>query len=135
MRRILIADDDSAMRSLVAATLEGPDFEIVQAINGQEALKLAIAQPPDAIILDWQMPGMTGAQVLQELRQRTDTGNIPVVMLTGRDHERAEALKLGVSAYLMKPFSPLLLLECVKAALASSSKKFAKGNGSARWRK
>jgi two-component system, OmpR family, phosphate regulon response regulator PhoB len=135
MRRILIADDDGAMRSLVAATLEGPDFEIVQAVNGQEALKLAISQPPDAIILDWQMPGMTGAQVLQELRQRTDTGNIPVVMLTGRDHERAEALKLGVSAYLMKPFSPLLLLECVKAALASSRKKSARANASARERK
>lgn len=135
MRRILIADDELAMRSLVAATLEGPDFEILQAVNGQEALNLAISQSPDAIILDWQMPGMTGAQVLQELRQRTDTGNIPVVMLTGRDHERPEALKLGVSAYLMKPFSPLLLLECVKAALASSSKKSARANGSARWRK
>jgi len=122
MRRILVADDDSAMRELILATLEDPQFEITLAVNGHDALQKAIAQPPDAIILDWEMPKMTGAEVVTQLRLRPETAKIPVLMLTGRGQDGNDGLKLGITAYLIKPFSPLLLLECLNAALASSGK-------------
>ena len=119
MRRILVADDDSAMRELILATLEDPDYEITLAVNGLEALQKAITQVPDAIILDWEMPKMTGAEVVTQLRLRPETAKIPVLMLTGRGQDGNDGLKLGITAYLIKPFSPLLLLECLNAALSS----------------
>lgn len=117
MKKILIADDDLAMRELVQATLEGPEFEILLASDGHEALQLAIANRPDVVVLDWEMPGMTGAEVTKELRRLPETARIPIVMLTGRRQEHNAGLKLGVNAYLIKPFSPLLLLECLNAAM------------------
>lgn len=126
MKRILIADDDDAMRELVQATLEGPEFEILLAANGHEALQRAITERPDIIILDWEMPGMTGAEVTKELRRLPETARIPIVMLTGRAQDHNAGLKLGVNAYLVKPFSPLLLLECLNVALKHD------GNGRAR---
>lgn len=125
MRRILVADDDTAMRELIQATLEDPQFEITLAVNGLEALQKAITQLPDAIILDWEMPKMTGAEVVTQLRLRPETAKIPVLMLTGRGQDGNDGLKLGITAYLIKPFSPLLLLECLNTALASSSKSVA----------
>src|SRR5579864_482117 len=113
MKTILIADDELSIRILVQATLENPDARIVQAMNGTEALQFAIAELPDAIILAWMMPGLSGVDVLKALRLRTDTANIPVIMLTARSQgkDQNNAMKLGAQAFLMKPFSPLELLK------------------------
>jgi DNA-binding response OmpR family regulator len=122
MKTILIADDELSIRILVQATLENPDARIVQATNGNEALQFAIAELPDAIVLDWMMPGLSGLDVLKALRLRTDTVNIPVIMLTARSQgkDQTNALKLGAQAYLMKPFSPLELLHVLQQVMQTA---------------
>jgi len=121
MKTILIADDEMSIRILVQATLESPDARIVQAMNGNEALQFAIAELPDAIILDWMMPGLSGVDVLKALRLRTDTARIPVIMLTARSQgkDQSNAMKLGAQSFLMKPFSPLELLKILQEVMQS----------------
>lgn len=119
MRTILLADDEVNLRVLVRATLEDPDFRILEAPCGKEAVEMARRESPDLLLLDWMMPSMTGIQVIKELRDDPSTRTIPVIMLTakGQEADREEALALGVHHYLVKPFSPLELLETVETVL------------------
>jgi two-component system phosphate regulon response regulator PhoB len=123
MANVLIADDESSMRALIQATLEGPEMHTVQALNGTDALRLVREQKFDLIILDWMMPGLTGIEVLVKLRAQPETAATPVIMLTARgqlkDHDAA--LAAGATAYLMKPFSPLELLERIQRTLAANT--------------
>ena len=116
MRTILLADDEATMRTLLRATLEGPDYRILEVDDGEAALALARRERPDLIVLDWMMPGMPGVSVLKALRADPTTERIPVIMLTarGQQADRAQALGLGAAAYLTKPFSPLELLAKVE---------------------
>lgn len=120
MQKILIADDESSLRTLIQVTLEAPDLRTVFALDGKEALQLATSEKFDLILLDWMMPGLNGIDVLQRLRERPETASVPVIMLTarGQNSDQERALGYGASAYLIKPFSPLELLECVQAALS-----------------
>lgn len=117
--KILVADDEASLRCLIQTTLEGPELHVVQALCGADVLRLSECQHFDLIILDWMMPGMTGIEVLERLRQQPRTANVPVLMLTARgqmkDQERAMAL--GASGYMMKPFSPLELLERINGLI------------------
>lgn len=134
MKTILIADDEMSIRILVQATLENPDARIVQAMNGNEALQFAIAELPDAIILDWMMPGLSGVDVLKALRLRTDTARIPVIMLTARSQgkDQSNAMKLGAQGYLMKPFSPLELLKVLQEVMQPGLPASGVENGNAK---
>jgi two-component system phosphate regulon response regulator PhoB len=120
VKKILIADDEENLRILIETTLEGPDCVMVHASEGVAALAMAIQENPDLIILDWMMPGMSGIEVLKALRDYDSTRKAPIVMLTarGQENDRALAIALGASCYLVKPFSPLELLEKVQEALA-----------------
>lgn len=115
MKTILLADDEANLRLLVRTTLSDPRFRIVEASDGREALQLAKAESPDAIVLDWMMPGLSGIEVAAELRKDPLTRGIPIIMLTARGQEadREHAERLEVSTYLVKPFSPLELLQRV----------------------
>jgi len=119
-RTILIADDEEDLRILVEMTLENPLYRIITAQNGLEALESIRQHRPDLAILDWMMPGLTGLQVVQALRQSPLTATLPVVFLTARDRQedRDAAGTFGLVSYLVKPFSPLELLGLVKKALA-----------------
>ncbi len=120
MKTILIADDEQLLRDLVETTLSTPEVRILQAADGNTALELARREHPDLMLLDLVMPGLPGIEVARDLLQDPTTAKIPIIILTGmgRDTDREEGLALGVRAYLMKPFSPLDLLDRVLEVLA-----------------
>lgn len=113
MKTILLADDEANLRMLVHTTLDDPQYRILEAGDGATALNLARQERPDLLVLDWMMPGMTGIEVARALRQDAATAHIPIIMLTakGQEKDREQGYSLGTHAYLIKPFSPLELLE------------------------
>jgi CheY-like chemotaxis protein len=122
-KKILIADDEESLRILVRTTLEDPDYQIIEAVDGSEALRLIGQEHPDLILLDWMMPGMTGIEVLQAVKADAALAAIPVVMLTAKAQaaDRERGLQLGAVDYLFKPFSPLALLNTVERLLKPAS--------------
>lgn len=120
MKTILLADDEESLRALVEMTLENPEIHILHAETGEAALAVARSEHPDLLLLDWRMPGKSGIEVARELRADPRTADIAIVMLTamGSEDDRRRGLELGIRAYLVKPFSPLVLLECVQEVLA-----------------
>lgn len=117
-KTILIADDDDHLRLLVATTL-GEQYRILEACDGKEAFDVVQREQLDLLVLDWMMPGLTGVEVLQALREDPGTTQIPVIMLTAKAQraDRNQAVMLGIRGYLVKPFSPLELLELVEKVL------------------
>ncbi len=116
--RVLIVDDDEAVRSLLRMTLPSDDYEIAEARDGREALERLRAEAPDLILLDWRMPGLGGSSVLDAVKVQHP--RLPVIVLTSeiQEHHRALAESLGVDAFLTKPFSPLELLGTIERLLA-----------------
>jgi CheY-like chemotaxis protein len=120
MRKMLIVDDEAILRILVEATLDSPEWEVLPVSTGKAALEAAVSKPPDLVVLDWNMPGMSGIDALRALRQNPRTASLPVIMLTGMgEKHRASALAAGANAYLVKPFSPLDLLKTIKRVLTA----------------
>jgi CheY-like chemotaxis protein len=119
MKKVLIADDERALRLLVRATLESSRIAILEAANGREALELARAEKPDLVLLDVQMPELDGFTVCQMIKADPATSHIPVVILTAygfaSDAERSKGV--GAAHHLMKPFSPFALLNLVNRLL------------------
>ncbi|HET8884628.1 MAG TPA: response regulator [Candidatus Saccharimonadales bacterium] len=103
-KKILLVEDDTALAAVYKSRLELEDFDIKEVNNGEEALSAAIEYKPDLILLDAMMPKISGFDVLDILRNTTDTADIRIIMLTAlsqpKDKERAEAL--GVDDYLVK---------------------------------
>ena len=118
-RRVLLADDDQALRRLISTTLGTEDFELLQARDGEEALSLARSEHPELVLLDINMPHLDGFEVCRELRAAPETAGIKVIMLTARgaDVDRARAREAGADEYFSKPFSPIQLLNKVYALL------------------
>ncbi len=114
--RVLVVDDMADTRRLVATALTREGFEVAQAENGQVALAMVDEQRPDLVLLDINMPGISGLDVMTELRVRH---GIPVILLTGRDEEndRVVGLELGAEDYIVKPFYVKELAARARAAL------------------
>lgn len=114
MRKILIVDDEARVRGLMRATLES-SFSLLEAANGEEALKLAKKEKPDLILLDIMMPKMNGFEVCRRLKANSGTDTIPIVMLTGKGSKEdiRRGKEVGAGAYFTKPFSPKALLDKV----------------------
>jgi DNA-binding response OmpR family regulator len=114
--KILVADDDRDLLELVAFSLAQSGFLPLKAQDGKAALRIFAAESPDLLILDINMPGLSGFQVCEEVRR---TSRVPVMMLTvrGEEEDLVRALELGADDYLNKPFSPRTLLARVKALL------------------
>ena len=114
--KILIADDDSDLLGLIGFTLTQAGYLVVKATDGPTALRAHEAEQPDLIVLDINMPGASGFQVCEAVRQKS---RVPIMMLTARGEEEdlVRALELGADDYLTKPFSPRTLLARVKALL------------------
>jgi len=117
--RMLLVEDDRALAELLAWHFEREDFEIVRTADGEEALMLAEESPPDIVILDWMIEGVSGLEVCRRLRRRAATANLPVIMLTARGEEgdRVRGLETGADDYVTKPFSPRELVARVAAVL------------------
>jgi DNA-binding response OmpR family regulator len=114
--KVLIADDDADLRELIAFTLTQAGYLVVKAADGPTALRRFEAEAADLVVLDINMPGMSGFQVCEGIRARS---RVPVMMLTvrGEEEDLVRALGLGADDYLTKPFSPRTLLARLKALL------------------
>lgn len=118
-QRILVVDDEPDITALVAYHLARAGYRVSTATNGQDALKAAREERPDVVVLDLMLPGVSGYEVLRELRQRPETRDVGVILLTARREEadRVRGLSLGADDYLTKPFSPQELTLRVAAIL------------------
>ena len=111
-KTVLVVDDEIHIVHIVAIKLRNNGYEVISADNGAEALELALREKPDIVVTDYQMPVMTGLELVEKLRQHEETKDIPVIMLTARsfaiEQEQQDALQ--ISGCLSKPFSPRELL-------------------------
>ncbi len=119
MHRILVVDDEPDITALVAYHLAKAGFRVSTASTGPDALKAASDERPDIVILDLMLPGISGYDVLEELRKREETRDVGVILLTARREEtdRIRGLSLGADDYLTKPFSPQELALRVRGLL------------------
>jgi two-component system phosphate regulon response regulator PhoB len=117
--RILVVDDEADITALVAYHLARAGYRVSTANNGQDALKAAREERPDVVVLDLMLPGVSGYEVLRELRKQKETADVGVILLTARREEadRVRGLSLGADDYLTKPFSPQELTLRVAAIL------------------
>ncbi|HYH27573.1 MAG TPA: response regulator [Actinomycetota bacterium] len=113
--RVLVIDDEPDVLLLCRVNLEFEGHEVVEATNGEDALRLALAKPPDAIVLDVMLPHRDGISVLRGLQHHPDTKEIPVVLLTAKaqQDDQVRGWLAGADEYVTKPFSPVALLEAV----------------------
>jgi CheY-like chemotaxis protein len=118
-RRILIVEDHPTMREAMRMVLEGEGFVIEEASDGETALSMIRADPPDLVFLDLNIPGASGAEVLTELKGDPATAGVRVIIVTATGEEgRERVIKLGADEYFTKPFSPLALLRTAEQVLA-----------------
>ena len=119
LRTVLIADDESSIRLLVHATIESDDYTVVEASDGAQAWALAQQLKPSLVLLDVQMPGQSGLEVLRSIKADPSLTKTRVILLTSKAQEQDIEVGLiaGADFYLTKPFSPLDLLTRVEEAL------------------
>ena len=116
---ILVADDDVDLRDILRSVLEPAGFAVTEAPDGQQALHAIRTQPPDLVILDYMMPGLSGPEVCREIKQDVLLQHIPIIMLTGKSetHDKVYGITAGADDYLVKPFEPQELLARVTMIL------------------
>ncbi len=122
MKKILMVEDHSDIRKLIRMTLEFEDFEIHEAADGLTGVIKAQALRPDLILMDVMMPGeIDGLQACRRIRADDALKNTPLVLLTARGQakDREVGMEAGASAYLVKPFSPLELIDLIETLLGS----------------
>ena len=125
-QRILVIDDEPAIRDMLQIALDAAGFKVVLAEDAKQAYPIIIDTPPDLILLDWMMPGTSGIELLRRLRR--DEINVPVIMLTAKVEEASKiaGLDSGADDYIAKPFSPRELVSRVKAILRRTSEEIMK---------
>ena len=118
-KRLLLVEDDRALAELLVWHFERQDFDVARTGDGEEALLLASETPPDVVVLDWMIEGISGLEVCRRLRRKEATANVPIIMLTARGEEgdRVRGLETGADDYVTKPFSPRELIARVGAVL------------------
>ncbi len=129
--RILVVDDEEPIRELLGYNLEKDGFRVSASASGEDALKSIKNDPPDLILLDLMLPGMSGLDVCRKLKASPDTADIPVIMITAKteDADVVLGLELGAEDYVTKPFSTKVLLARVRAALRRRERKIAPAEG------
>jgi two-component system phosphate regulon response regulator PhoB len=132
-KRILIVDDEPAIREMVAFALRKADFEPAHAGDAREAQASIADRIPDLILLDWMLPGTSGLELARRWRRDAQTREIPIIMLTARGEEddRVGGLEAGVDDYVVKPFSARELLARIRAVMRRSHEDDADGSVSA----
>src|SRR3972149_8586072 len=105
--KVLVADDDKNVINIIRYSI-GDKFEILEAMNGKEALGMAFATSPNILILDIMMPEMDGYMVCKELKEHDSTKNLPIIILSARVNvdDKLKAIGLGIDAYMIKNFDP-----------------------------
>lgn len=123
MAKVLVVDDEPNIVLSLEFLMQQAGFEVETAEDGATALAKVEAAPPDLILLDISLPGISGFDVLEQLRQEPLYARLPIIMLTahGREVEKEKGLALGADDYVTKPFSTQALVEKVQALLAEGS--------------
>ena len=123
MALVVVADDDPITRELVVFRLEADGHECVAVENGADALAAIRKRVPNLVILDVNMPGMSGFDVCRQLRAEPDLGRLPIIMLTAsvQSGDVTQGFGSGADDYLVKPFNPRELSERVRALLDRAS--------------
>lgn len=121
--RILIVDDEPAIREMIAVALELAGFDVLEAEQAQQAHECIVDQRPDLVLLDWMLPSVSGIELARRLKRDDATAEVPIVMLTakGEEDNKIQGLEVGADDYITKPFSTRELIARVKAVLRRSS--------------
>ena len=121
--KILIVEDEPAIREMVSYALSRSDFELLEAGDAQQAYRVIADHKPDLVLLDWMLPGESGLEVARRLRKDAPTTELPIIMLTARGEEpdRVRGLECGADDYISKPFSPRELIARIHALLRRSA--------------
>lgn len=116
---ILIVEDEEPLSLLLRYNLESEGFRVTTVARGDEADLLLKESQPDLLLLDWMLPGLSGIELCRRLRQRPETRDLPIILLTarGEESERVRGLSTGADDYIVKPFSIPELLARVKALM------------------
>ncbi len=120
--KVLIVDDEFAIRDMLRMALEIAEFDCLEAENNHTAHELVVDESPDIILLDWMLPGGSGLELLRRLKRNDTTADIPVIMLTAKTTEDnvIQGLDVGADDYITKPFAPRELLARIRALLRRS---------------
>lgn len=124
IRRVLVVDDEPAVRGMLTVALEMAGFDVIEAESASSALHEIADSVPDLMLIDWMMPRVTGLELCRRLRRNPDTASIPLILLTAREEENAKITGLEVADdYITKPFSPRELVARLKAILRRTTPK------------
>ena len=120
--KVLLVDDEASLRRLVTTTLATQSFEILEAARGDEALQLIWDQHPRLVLLDINLPDMSGIEICRRVKNDPMLAHVKIVMLTAMatDKERSAAIAAGADRYITKPFSPLNLMDVVTQLLGAA---------------
>lgn len=121
-KRILIVDDEAAIREMIMVALEMAGYECLEAEHVQQAHGIIVDQKPDLLLLDWMLPGTSGIEFARRLKRDDLTSELPIIMLTakGEEDNKILGLEVGADDYITKPFSPRELVARLKAVLRRS---------------
>lgn len=121
-KHVLVVEDEAAIREMVAFALRKAEFRVTLAADTSAALVAIADAPPDLILLDWMLPGLSGLDLARRLRGEPGGGEVPIIMLTARGEEidRVHGLEAGVDDYVVKPFSTRELVARIRAVLRRS---------------
>jgi CheY-like chemotaxis protein len=122
-RRVLLVDDEPSIIKMVGKRLELEGFEVLVAVDGQEAIEKALASPPDIIVLDLMLPKISGFDVCERLKQSQQAKEIPIIAIfsgRGKEGDAERCKKLGAAAYVPKGHGASPLIEEIKSLLASA---------------
>ncbi len=117
--RVLVVEDEQALALLLSYNLEAEGYLVERVERGDDAELRLAESPPDLVILDWMLPGVSGLEICRRLRAREETRALPVIMLTarGEEAERVRGLSVGADDYVVKPFSVPELMARVRSLL------------------
>jgi PleD family two-component response regulator len=125
--KVLVADDDKNVISIIRDSLATELFEVLEAVNGKEALGMVFAEAPDILILDIMMPDMDGYKVCEELKKHEQTTNMPIIILSAKAgvEDKLRAMEMGIDDYIVKPFDPRELKARIKMRLRQNNSNHA----------
>ena len=121
---ILVVEDEDAIRGMLMMVLEQAGFMPIAAADAEDAQKILDDKLPDLILLDWMLPGMSGAEWARRLKKEVMYQEVPIILLTarGEEEDKVRGLEIGADDYMTKPFSPKELIARIRAVLRRSGK-------------
>ena len=127
---ILVVEDEAALVTMLRYNLEKQGFRVEEAGDGEEALVRIVEAKPDLVLLDWMLPSLSGIEVCRQIRRRSTTRDLPIIMLTARteDQDLVRGLNTGADDYITKPFSTEALLARIRALLRRATPAMDRGN-------